>query len=73
MRINIIKLLQPRSVSHSESRRLVTQGAVRVNGAVVANIDEEFDVKPGDRISIGKHEEIEITEEFLEGKKSVET
>jgi len=69
MRINIIKLLQPRSVSHSESRRLVCQGAVKINGTVVPSIDEEVDVGPGDVISIGRHEEIEITEEFLEGKR----
>ena len=65
MKINIVKLLQPRSVSNSFSRRMILSGAIRLNGNVISDITEIVDVNPGDVLWIGKHERIEITEEFL--------
>ncbi len=65
MRIRILKLLQPRSVSNGESRRLILARLVKLNDVVIPSPDNIIDIHPGDKIQIGKHEEIEITEEFL--------
>ena len=66
MKINIVKLLQPRTVSNGEIRRLIHQGAVKVNDAVITSADEEVDVSPGDKIRLGKHNEIDVTDGYLE-------
>ena len=69
MRMHVIDLLQPRALSNGEIRRWIAQRAVSVNGVLVTAADEIVDVGPGDKVQIGKHEEIEITEAFLEGKR----
>lgn len=65
MKINVIQLLQPRTVSNGEIRRLIHQGVVMVNGIVITSVDEEVDVFTGDKVHIGKHNEIDITEGYL--------
>ncbi len=65
MKINIIKLLQPRAVSNCEIRRWVSQGAVSLNGIAITGIEQVVDIKLGDKIQIGKHQEFEITKEYF--------
>ena len=65
MKINIIQLIKHRSISMGQSRRLVCQKVVKINGILINNIDEMVDVEIGDILTIGKHQQIEITEQFL--------
>ena len=62
--MNIIHLLAKlgRTISMSEGRRLVLNGAVRANGQVM---DNSFDFKAGDTVQIGKQEPFVLTEKDL--------
>ena len=42
------------TVSISEGRRVVVQGAVRLNGMLVTNMNVDFDFYVGDVIEVGK-------------------
>lgn len=40
----------------SEGRRVVVQGAVKINGKVIDDLTNVFDFKASDKIQIGNHE-----------------
>jgi len=58
----LTKILAERDlvISMSQSRRVVCVGHVKVNGEVIKDISTE--VKPGDRIQVGKREEFVVEE-----------
>lgn len=58
------------TVSMSESRRIVTMGAVKLNGLPVEKMNVDFDFHPGDLIQVGKNRTFEIREEHLEGEET---
>lgn len=55
-KITIIKLLQRHglTVSFSEGRRVVAQGAVKLNGELITDMQTEVIVRTGDVLEVGK-------------------
>lgn len=44
------------TVSMSEGRRIVWQGAVTLNGSTIRDFDTDVDFHVGDIVKVGKHE-----------------
>jgi ribosomal protein S4 len=69
MRIHLIKLLKRltplRSVS--DSRRMVVQGGIRLNGQVVEDPTQQVDVQPGDWLQVGTKWRRHLTENDIAG------
>lgn len=40
----------------SEGRRMVAQGAVKINGKIITDLTQVFDFKPSDSIQIGSQD-----------------
>jgi tyrosyl-tRNA synthetase len=50
----VIMTLHLGIASKSEAKRLVSQGAIKINGKKMNSPDEKPDIQPGDIIQIGK-------------------
>lgn len=65
MKLTTLCLLQPRIASLAEGRRLIHAKAIRINDILV-DTNALIDINIGDKITIGKHIEIEVTENYLQ-------
>ena len=69
MKMNITKILTDAklTVSRSQGRRLTFQGGVFINDELITDPWQDVEVNIGDTIRVGKHKQVEVTQDMLEG------
>lgn len=53
--VALLRIVEGKDVSNSEARRLIEQGALKINGIVKKNFTEKPKFKGGEEIKLGKH------------------
>jgi tyrosyl-tRNA synthetase len=48
------------TISMSQGRRIVAQGAVKINDVAITDLTSVFDFKPSDKIQVGKDNPIHL-------------